>query len=227
LTRTSGGEGDVTHGLKATAVYDLPFGRDHRFNSDAGAVMDRIINGWQVSGTMRMQSGRLLDLGNVRVVGMSQKEVQSMFNIRKESGTIIYAWPQDVIDNTIKAWSTSATSVTGYGALGAPSGRYFAPANGPDCVETIANAYGDCGVRTLVVTGPLILNLDLSVRKTVKIVGRANYQFILDVFNALNRVNFVPATGINNSAFGTQLSNYQSALPTSSRTMQIGTRFSW
>ena len=54
--------------------------------------------------------------------------------------------PQDVIDDTIKAFSVSATSPTGYGALGAPSGRYFAPANGPDCIETISNDYGDCGV---------------------------------------------------------------------------------
>ena len=170
-----------------------------------------------------MQSGRLFDLGNVRVIGMSDKDVQKLFKIRKESDTIIYAWPQDIIDNTIKAYSTSATSATGYGALGAPSGRYFAPANGPDCIETISNTYGDCGVRTLVVTGPLILNLDMSVRKTVKIAGRANYQFILDVFNVLNRVNFVPTVGIG----GTQLSNYQAALPNSSRTMQIGTRFTW
>jgi hypothetical protein len=61
----------------------------------------------------------------------------------------------------------------------------------------------------------------------VKIAGRSNFQFILDVFNVLNRVNFVPVTGINNSAFGTQLSNYQAGLPNSSRTMQIGSRFSW
>jgi hypothetical protein len=225
-TRATGGEGDVTHGLKMTGVYELPFGRERRYMSTAGAVMDRIVNGWQFSGTMRMQSGRLLDLGNVRVVGMTQDEVQKIFKIRKENDTIIYAWPQDVIDNTIKAWSTSATSATGYGALGAPSGRYFAPANGPDCTETITG-YGDCGVRTLVVTGPLVLNLDMSVRKTVKIAGRSNFQFILDVFNVLNRVNFVPVTGINNSAFGTQLSNYQAGLPNSSRTMQIGSRFSW
>ena len=57
----------------------------------------------------------------------------------------------------------------------------------------------------------------------MKIAGRANYQFILDVFNALNRVNFVPTVGIG----GTQLSNYQAGLPTSARTMQIGTRVSW
>ncbi len=32
----------------------------------------------------------------------------------------------------------SATSANGYGALGAPTGRYLAPANGPDCIEDVA-----------------------------------------------------------------------------------------
>ena len=223
LTRATGQEGDVTHALKMTGVYELPFGRDHRYASTAGPVLDRIINGWQVSGTMRMQSGRLFDLGNVRIIGMTEDEVQDMFSLRKENATIIYSWPEDVIDNTIKAYSTSATSPTGYGALGPPSGRYFAPANGPDCIETIANTYGDCGVRTLVVTGPLILNLDMSIRKTIRLVGRSNFQFIVDAFNVLNRVNFVPTVGIG----GTQLSNYQAALPNSSRTIQLGSRVSW
>ena len=43
--------------------------------------------------------------------------------------------PQDIIDNTVKAFSVSATSASGYGKLGAPTGRYLAPANGPDCIE--------------------------------------------------------------------------------------------
>ena len=68
--------------------------------------------------------------------------------MRKVSDTIVYSWPQDIIDETIKAYSTSATTATGYGALGAADGRYFAPANGPDCIETITNDYGDCGVRS-------------------------------------------------------------------------------
>jgi hypothetical protein len=223
LTRRSGGEGDVTHGLKATGVYDLPFGRERRFASNAGPVLDRIVNGWQISGTMRMQSGRLFDLGNVRVVGMTEDDVQKIFKLRIENATIIYSWPQDVIDNTIKAYSTSATSATGYGNLGPPSGRYFAPANGPDCIETIANGYGDCGVRTLILTGPLVRNVDLSLRKTVQIAGRANFQFIVDAFNVLNRVTFVPTPGVG----GTQLSNYQASLPTSVRTIQLGSRLSW
>jgi hypothetical protein len=225
-TRATGGEGDVTHAFKATGFYELPFGQGRRFGTDAGPWMDRLIGGWQLSGTTRIQSGRLFDLGNVRVVGMSEKEVQDLFKLRFESPTEIYAWPADIVDNTIKAYSVSATSPTGYGALGPPSGRYFAPANGPDCIETINNDYGDCGVRTLVVTGPLVANVDLSVRKRVKISGRVMYEFSLDIFNVFNRTTFVPNDGIGSTTLsGWQISGQN--LPTSARTMQIGTRFTW
>ncbi len=227
LTRQTGTEGDVTHAFKVTGVYELPFGQGLRWASDAGPVLDRIINGWTISGTMRMQSGRLFDLGNVRVVNMSEKEVQELFRLRKlapaNNNQIIYAWPQDIIDETIKAYSLVATSPTGYGPLGPPSGRYFAPANGPDCIETIANGYGDCGVRSLVVTGPLVLNADLSLRKRVRLAGKMSFELLIDAYNVFNRVTFVPTVGIGS----TTLAGYQAGLPGSSRTMQIGMRFTW
>jgi hypothetical protein len=221
--RAVGGEGDVTHAFKATGLYELPFGQGHRFGSGAGPLLDRIINGWQVSGTTRLQSGRLIDLGNVRAVGMSKDEIRGFFELRKESDTVIYMWPQSVIDETIKAFSISATSPTGYGNLGAPSGKYFAPASTQDCLETIANDYGDCGLRSFVLTGPMVANFDLSVRKRVKLAGRVQYEFSLDVFNVFNRITFTPVLGVGN----TDLDEWQLGLPNSARTMQIGTRITW
>ena len=223
LIRSTGGEGDVTHALKATGVYELPFGQGRRFATNVSTLVNHLIGDWQLSGTTRIQSGRLFDLGNVRVVGMTHDEVQDMFEIRKENDTIVYAWPQDVIDETIKAYSINPTSLTGYSALGPPSGRYFAPANGPDCIESIASGYGDCGARSLVVTGPLVVNFDLSLRKRVRLTSRVTYEFSLDVFNVLNRVNWVPTVGISN----TTLANWQASLPGSDRTMQLGTRIMW
>lgn len=228
LNRDTGGEGDVSHALKATFVYEAPFGRGRRFGGNVHPVVDYIIGGWQMSGTMRIQSGQLFNLGNIRLAGMTVKDVEKMFRLRIDStGTLIYAWPEDVVNETIKAWSTSATSATGYGSLGPPSGRYFAPANGLDCIESITNDYGECGERSLVITGPVLKNFDLSLRKMIKLRGRLNYELSVDVFNVFNVVSFSPTTGINNSAFGTQLSNYQAGLPNSIRRIQIGTRFSW
>ena len=63
--------------------------------------------------------------------------------------------PQDIIDETVKAFSVSATSATGYGSLGPPSGRYIAPADSFDCIETIRGE-GECGLQSVVVTGPAV-----------------------------------------------------------------------
>jgi hypothetical protein len=222
--RNSGTDpGDVTHAVKANWVYELPFGAGKRFGANAGATMDRIIGGWQVNGTVRIQSGRLLDLGNVRVVGMSEAEAGKLFRLRFENDAIIYTWPQDVIDNTILAYATDPTSSTGYGAGGAPTGRYFAPANGPDCMEAIANQYGDCGVRSLVLTGPVFRTMDLNVRKVVALKGRTNLEFRMDMLNVFNVVNFTPVTGVGSA----NLSGYQITAANSGRTIQLVSRFNW
>ena len=63
--------------------------------------------------------------------------------------------PQDIIENTIRAFNVQATSATGYGTLGAPTGRYIAPANGPDCIESIAGGLGRVRHASLVITGPM------------------------------------------------------------------------
>jgi hypothetical protein len=43
----------------------------------------------------------------------------------------VFILPDDILQNTVRAFSVSATSPTGYSALGAPTGRDIAPANGP------------------------------------------------------------------------------------------------
>ena len=80
--------------------------------------------------------------------------------------------PQDVIDNTVKAFSVSATHRLQ--RQGAPTGRYLAPANGPDCIE-VATGYGDCGINQLIVRGPMLYRFDLSAEKRIPIKGRVNF----------------------------------------------------
>ena len=192
--RATGGEGDVTHAFKATGVYELPFGQGQRF-----ATRRRRVDGPPRSAAGRSAARRAsrpagsFDLGNVRVVGMSEDEVQDLFKMRKESDTIIYAWPQDDHrrdDQGLQHERDDRRPATARSVP--PSGKYFAPANGPDCIETHQQHYGDCGVQSLVVTGPMVANVDLSVRKRVKIAGRVQYEFSLDIFNVL-QPRHVPA----------------------------------
>ena len=227
MVRDTGGEGDLTHVLKANVVYDLPFGRGRHFGGNAGGALDRLIGGWQIGLTSIVRSGQLVDLGNVRLVGMSRGDVEQMFRLRfDDAGHTVWMLPQDVIDNTIKAFSVSATSPTGYSNLGAPQGRYFAPANGPDCLEVDNGAdYGECGSRSLVVTGPTFKQYDFRISKRTPIVGRVNFEFAAELLNAFNHPNFVPVGGL-----GSDISNYEVTALTgtnTARVIQLVTRINW
>jgi hypothetical protein len=234
-TLDTGTEGGVTHALKANWVYELPFGRNRAFLSSTAGWLERIVGGWEMDGVVRIQSGRLLDFGNVRMAGMTEKELKNSIKLREFATTginptapvNIYLLPQDIIENTIRAFSVSATSASGYSSLGAPTGRYLAPANGPDCIETIANGYGDCGVRTLVVTGPLYARWDISAVKRTRLVGRTTFEFRADLINAFNHTNFNPV--IQTTTNATNSDNYRvtGVVENSSRIIQLVTRFSW
>jgi hypothetical protein len=221
-TRRTGSEGGVTHAFKWNWVYDLPVGQGKRFLGGAGSWLDRVVGGWQVTGTGRVQSGRMLDFGNVRLVGMTKAELAKSFELRIDGNRRVWMLPQDIIDNTVKAYSVSATSVTGYGPLGPPQGRYFAPANGPDCIE-IAGNFGDCGLRSVLVTGPKIFRFDLSAGKRFPIKGSVNFEVRGDVFNVFNYTNFTPVTGLGSSPVGYEVTGATD----SGRTVQLMFRINW
>ena len=162
-----------------------------------------------MDGIARIQSGRLLDFGNVRLVGMTREEFQKSVKLRFDNttGGGIYMLPQDIIDNTVKAFAVSATSLTGYGQLGPPEGRYLAPAAGPDCVEiaqtfdnnqpNIIDGFGDCGINNLIATGPRQVRFDISIGKRTRIAGNVNFEFRAEMLNAFNHPWFEPQRGID------------------------------
>src|SRR6185295_3654981 len=90
-----------------------------------------------------------------------------------------------------KAFQVSATSANGYSALGAPTGRYLAPANGPDCIETTPG-FGDCGLRSLVVNAPGLVRFDLGAGKKFRLRGRVSFEFRGEMLNAFNSPYFNP-----------------------------------
>ena len=224
--RDAGTPGDLTHQWKANVVYDLPFGQGRHFGSNVNGTVDRIIGGWQFGWTAQLHNGRLIDLGNVRLVGMSIDEAQKAFQLRfDDSGRKVYMFPQDIIDQTINAFNVSPTSATGYSGA-APTGRYFAPANGPDCIEVDNGAdYGECAARSVVLHGPFFQQHDLRIAKRTRIVGRTDFEFAFEMLNAFNHANFVPVGGI-----GSTRSNYEVTALTgqnTSRIVQFVTRINW
>lgn len=237
LLRDAGTPGDITHTMKVNAVYELPFGQGHAIGGNANGLVDRLIGGWAIAVTSQFRSGRLIDLGNLRLVGMTQAEVQDMFTLRfDDAWRKVWMLPPHVIDQTIAAFSVSATSPTGYSGA-APTGRYFAPANGPDCLEVDNGAdYGACGGRSLVATGPMCRQTDIRFSKRTRIIRNTSFELGIQVVNAFNQANFVPVSGFNNPGGGqlnnngSNIANYEVTTLTgtnTSRLVEIVSRFSW
>src|SRR4029079_14641568 len=112
--------------------------------------LDAIVGGWSFNGGGRIQAS-MVDFGAVRLVGMSKKDLQKMYkhDIRIDPATglkTVYLLPDEIILNTRRAFSTSPSTIDGYSTtLGAPPGRYIAPASSENCVEVHG---GECTDRT-------------------------------------------------------------------------------
>ncbi len=187
----NGARAGAGHSFKANWVWDLPVG----FNFSGSAVV---------------QSGIRADFLNVRLIGFTAAELKKMYKLRTGQNGRLYMLPQDVIDNTVKAFSVSATSVTGYGPLGPPTGRYFAPANGPDCIETtpLNGGIGDCGVGSLEMTGPRQVRFNLGISKQFRLTGKFRLEARVEMLNAFNTPYFYPVrSGVSVPGFLADASN--------------------
>jgi hypothetical protein len=181
----------VPHAAKLTWYYELPIGRGRQFGSNMHPIVNAIAGNWEISGTGRVQV-RDFRVEGMRVVGMTERELSDLFDIRVErdaAGTVtVFNLPQDIIDNTRRAFNTDPTSPSHYSGDGAPTGRYIAPASSPDCVQVYA---GDCGEpHNLYVRSPLFSRFDFSFKKRFPFGRGASFDLQLDLLNAFDNVNF-------------------------------------
>ncbi len=178
---------DITHGFKANWIYEFPFGRGKWLLDGSNGLTNHLVGGWEWHGTARVQSGRPFALGNVQLVGMDVKELQEAVDARKQPNRTVTFLPDDIILNTRRAFNVSANGA-GFGALGAPTGRYIAPANSNGCVQAFV---GQCGFANLVLEGPRFVRFDMSLVKKIRFSERTNIEFRVEVLNALNNINFL------------------------------------
>ena len=181
----------VPHAFKTTWFYEVPVGRGKRFGSNIHPLLNGLVGNWEFSGTGRMQV-RDFRVEGMRLVGMSEQDLKDAFAIRVErsaAGTVtVFNLPQDIIDNTRRAFNTDPTSPTHYSADGPPSGRYIAPASFPGCVQVFP---GDCGEpHNLYVRSPIFTRFDFSLKKRFPFGRGASFDLQLDLLNAFDNVNF-------------------------------------
>jgi Carboxypeptidase regulatory-like domain/Invasin, domain 3 len=227
------GNATVRHAIKYQADWMLPIGRGERFGGNMGTLANALLGGWSVTSVGRFQR-TVEDMGNVRLVGMTREELQAeykFYRLPNPTSGIDDVWmlPQDIIQNTRAAYSTSNTTATGYSAsLGAPTGRYIAPANSADCIQVRA---GDCAPRNVLLMSPWFKRVDFGVAKKVGIGGTKNVEVRFDYLNIFDTPNF---TTVSNPGTAATIFRTTSAYTDASNTYdpggrigQLSVRFNW
>ncbi len=127
--------------------------------------------------------------------------------------------PDDVILNTRRAFSISSTTLNGYSAsLGAPEGKYIAPANSENCLQIRS---GDCAPRELVLKAPWFSRFDFGVTKKFGLGGTKNVEVRFDILNLFDNINFNP---VANPGTGATIFQTTSAYTDASNTYDPGGR---
>ena len=204
---------DLRQSFKGSFIIEAPVGRGKHFLGNSHGIMEGVLGNWTLNGTMRISSGVPLNLGNVQLVGMTAKDLEKAIQIRKGAniintttgalGGVVYWLPQDIVDNTRRAFNvclpgTAGCTANGYGtanlsggptgitAGGDPSGRYIAPA-GLNCISSFT---GQCGFTQLIVHGPRFTRFDIGIEKKIKFSETKNLELRFEFLNALNNIDF-------------------------------------
>jgi hypothetical protein len=164
---------DIRHRFVISYLYELPFGRNRRFASDASGLLDAIIGGWQFNGITTLQTGTPL--------AITANNTAGIFGARTQPNST-GADPRldgPVRDRLDRYFDTSV---------------YSQPA---------AFTFGNEPNFSPFLRGHSVRNFDLSVFKNFMVHQRVTAQFRVEALNAFNRVQFSnPNTSVTSSSFG-------------------------
>jgi carboxypeptidase family protein len=209
---------DIRHGLKANWIYEMPFGPGRRFLSGGPTAVRKLMEGWELAGVTRVQSGSPAYLRSARqtfnaasgqsssadsgvvLYNIDGRQLQEMVSIRKQpisnltQNTIVYWLPQSIIDNSMAAFEVGGKTLRDLD----PTKPYIGPPTTP----------GVLGQRVFLY-GPWQQYWDFSLLKKTNIGERKNIELRAQFLNAFNMTNFLLGGAGNevntisiNSSFG-------------------------
>jgi hypothetical protein len=221
------------HEWKANFTYEVPVGRGRRFGTDMNPIINGIIGNWELSGNARVQTSRFR-ITNAKLVGMTADELSREFKIRiyKDAvtgTTTVYSMPADIIANTRAAYTTDATTATGYStALGVPTGRYIKPSSDANC---IAIYRGDCNAPDININGPLFTKVDLRIKKLFPFLSKGSIEVNIEALNAFSNINFnhnlTPGEGAGTFQVTSAATDINTSFDPGGRVGQVVFRINW
>jgi hypothetical protein len=165
------GAQNLNYDIASSFLYRLPFGHGQQFLNHGGAVGDKLINGWQLTGIENWQSGLPIVLAAV------------------DNGTTKNAlWGGNAPFNQRPSWSGQSPKV--------PKATYSQWFN-PNVFSTpISFAIGNAPRALWDQNNPSYQDFDLAVAKNTMwgASERYNIQFRVEMFNAFNHPSFGPLT---------------------------------
>jgi Carboxypeptidase regulatory-like domain/TonB dependent receptor/TonB-dependent Receptor Plug Domain len=186
---------DIRHGIKATWIYQLPFGPGRTMLSSAHGVLGRIVGGWEIAGVGRLQSGSPTNFSSGRTTfnqndsgvvlhnittGQLQSQMGLNFTSQVNSNGAVtgtaYYLPQTFVKNTLAAFNISGTLD--------PNAPYLGP-----CDQA-----GQLCDR-IFIWGPWLSKWDTSVVKRTQIKERLNIEFRAQALNVFNHPNILSPGG--------------------------------
>jgi len=186
---------DIRHGFKMNWIYELPFGPGRRFLSGFdGMVAKKMLEGWEIAGSPRIQSGSPAYLRSGRQTfnsasaqsssadagvvlhGIDRAQLQSLMQIRKTPGGLVYYLPQNLIDNSLAAFEVGGKTLANLD----PNQPYIGP-------PTDAGVLG----QRIFLYSPWQQRWDLSILKRTKLGERKNFEIRAQFLNAFNNQNFL------------------------------------
>ncbi len=177
---------DLRHAFKINGIYELPIGPGRHFLGGSKGFIGKVLEGWQVGGVARIQSGtsNLITSGRATLntqdsgfilKNITRRELQKLVDIRKADNRIIYWLPQALIDNSLAAFETGGKTLADL----KPNEPYLAPPTTP----------GEFCER-LFLQGPWQQRVDLNILKRTKVGEKFTVDFRAQFLNAFNITDF-------------------------------------
>ena len=216
------GPRDIRHAFKIDGIYELPVGPGRRWFAGGPAFVRKALEGWQLGGIARIQSGAptLITSGrqtfNNRDAGIvlhniTRNELQKLVRIRKETVCdpacrgVVYFLPQSIIDNTLAAFEQGGKTPADLDR----SRPYIGPPTTPGELGSILYLYGPWSSR-----------FDFNLLKRTRVTEKSSLEFRVQFLNAFNQsgllirgVTIDASTSGVNSSFGQTRSAYRDFSP--------------
>ncbi|MDT5271458.1 MAG: hypothetical protein QOH49_3644 [Acidobacteriota bacterium] len=191
---------DTPHRIAFSAMYEFPFGKGHEFLSNANWLTNALLGGWQLGGTLQLQSGFPIAFGAYNLTSAAT------------SGDLFYNGGEVSIPSsergTARWFNTAAfaSALTTTGTLATPVNhlRTF-----PYRLSTVRRDY--------------IKNLDLTLKKDILVREGMKVQLRFEALNALNEPYFpAPVVTASSTDFGKISASNQDNY---ARRVQLGAKF--